>query len=229
MTNLDMQNLNRNTMNYLIHNIKAGMSLKEVRKLCETYMLEHGADSFWYWDIGAFVFSGNETAVSVSGRQYKTSDRIIAENDIITVDLSPQNNNIWGDYARTIIIQHGVIVDKIEDVENDEWRSGLEMELFLHEKFKEIAEPDMTFEELYYTINSIISDKGFINLDFMGNIGHSIVNEKNNRIYIEKGNKSRLSDVEFFTFEPHISIKNSEYGYKREDIYYFENGKLFRL
>lgn len=229
MTNLDMQNLNRNTMNYLIHNIKAGMSLKEVRKLCETYMLEHGADSFWYWDIGAFVFSGNETAVSVSGRQYKTSDRIIAENDIITVDLSPQNNNIWGDYARTIIIQHGVIVDKTEDVENDEWRSGLETELFLHEKLKEIAEPDMTFEELYYTINSIISDKGFINLDFMGNIGHSIVNDKNNRIYIEKGNKSRLSDVEFFTFEPHISIKNSEYGYKREDIYYFENGKLLKL
>lgn len=229
MTNLDMQNLNRAAMNYLIHNIKAGMSLKEVRKLCETYMLEHGADSFWYWDIGAFVFSGNETAVSVSGRQYKTSDRIIAENDIITVDLSPQNNNIWGDYARTIIIQHGVIVDNIEDVENDEWRSGLETELFLHEKLAEIAEPDMTFEELYYTINSIISDKGFINLDFMGNIGHSIVNDKNDRIYIEKGNKSRLSDVKLFTFEPHISIQGSEFGYKREDIYYFENGKLFRL
>lgn len=229
MTNLDMQNLNRNTMNYLIHNIKAGMSLKEVRKLCETYMLEHGADSFWYWDIGAFVFSGNETAVSVSGRQYKTSDRIITENDIITVDLSPQNNNIWGDYARTIIIQHGVIVDKTEDVENDEWRSGLETELFLHEKLKEIAKPDMTFEELYYTINSIISDKGFINLDFMGNLGHSIVNDKNNRIYIEKGNKNKLSDAEFFTFEPHISIQGSEFGYKREDIYYFENGKLFRL
>lgn len=229
MTNVDMQNLNRATMNYLLQNIKSGMFLKEVRELCETYMLKNGADSFWYWDIGAFVFSGNETTVSVSGRQYETSDRIIEENDIITVDLSPQNNNIWGDYARTIVIQHGKPVDKIEDIENEEWRAGLKMELFLHEKLMEIAESDMTFEELYYKINNIISDKGFINLDFMGNLGHSIVKDKNNRIYIEKGNRSKLSEVEMFTFEPHISIPDSKFGYKREDIYYFENGRLSKL
>lgn len=229
MTNLDMQNLNRATINYLIHNIKAGMFLKEVRELCETYMLKNGADSFWYWDIGAFVFSGDETTISVSGREYETSDRIINENDIITVDLSPQNNNIWGDYARTIIIQHSKPVDKTEDIENEEWRSGLQTELFLHQKLMEIAEPDMTFEELYYKINNIISDKGFVNLDFMGNLGHSIVKDKNNRIYIEKGNKNKLSDVEFFTFEPHISISNSVFGYKREDIYYFKDGKLMKL
>lgn len=34
-------------------------------------MLSHGADSFWYWDVGAFVFAGDKTAVSVSGREYK--------------------------------------------------------------------------------------------------------------------------------------------------------------
>ncbi len=28
-----------------------------------------------------------------------------------------------------------------------------------------------------------------------------------------------ISDVEMFTFEPHISIPDSKYGYKREDIY----------
>lgn len=229
MTNFDMQNLNRATMDYLLHNIKVGMSLKEVRKLCEKYMLKNGADSFWYWDIGAFVFAGDETAVSISGRQYETSDRIIEENDIITVDLSPQNNNIWGDYARTIIIQHGTTVDKTQDIENKEWRSGLEMEIFLHEKLTEIAEPNMTFDELYYQINSIISSKGFINLDFMGNLGHSIVNDKNKRIYIEKGNRCKLSEIEMFTFEPHISIPNSKFGYKREDIYYFENNKLLKL
>lgn len=224
-----MQNLNRDTMNYLVHNIKAGMLLKEVRELCETYMLKNGADSFWYWDIGAFVFSGDETTISVSGREYETSDRIIEENDIITVDLSPQNNNIWGDYARTIVIQNGRTVDKTEDIKNKEWRTGLQMELFLHKRLIEIAEPNMTFEELYFQINNIISDNGFINLDFMGNLGHSIVKDKNNRIYIEKCNNSKLSEVEMFTFEPHISIPNSEFGYKREDIYYFENNKLLKL
>jgi len=29
-------------------------------------MLELGADSFWYWNVGAFVFAGDETTISVS-------------------------------------------------------------------------------------------------------------------------------------------------------------------
>lgn len=63
----------------------------------------------------------------------------------------------------------------------------------------------------------------------MGNLGHSIVKKKEDRIYIEKGNKTCLGEVSFFTFEPHISIAGSKYGYKRENIYYFENGKVIEL
>lgn len=132
-------------------------------------MLELGADSFWYWDIGAFVFAGDDTTISVSGTQYKTSDRVILENDIITI------------------------------------------------------------EELYYYMNKFIEANGYINLDFMGNLGHSIVKQKSDRIYIEKGNTSKLRDVALFTFEPHISISGSKYGYKRENIYYFEDGKIKEL
>lgn len=32
-----------------------------------------------------------------------------------------------------------------------------------------------------------------------------------------------------FTFEPHISIPDSKYGYKREDIYYFNDDRLIKL
>lgn len=191
-------------------------------------MLELGADSFWYWDVGAFVFAGDETTVSVSGKQYVTSDRIINENDIVTIDLSPQNDKIWGDYARTIILENGVVVDKA-DVNNVEWRNGLQMEDGLHKELLEFANIETTFEELYYHINEIITENGFINLDFMGNLGHSIVKNKGDRVYIEKGNKQKLSDVDYFTFEPHISIPRSKYGYKKENIYYFEDSKLVEL
>ena len=64
-----------------------------------------------------------------------------------------------------------------------------------------------------------IKEYGFINLDFLGNLGHSIVNRSEDRIYIEKGNKTKLIDVNYFTFEPHISVLNSKYGYKKENIY----------
>ena len=225
----DIQKIAKETISYIKTVIKPGMNLLDVRRLCEEKMLSSGADSFWYWDIGAFVFSGDETAVSVSGREYTTSDRLIGSNDIITIDLSPQNNNIWGDYARTIIIENGVVIDRTDKIQNSEWRSGLIMEERLHKELIAFATPQTTFEELYLHINGFINGNGFINLDFMGNLGHSIVKDKNDRVYTEKGNHLLLSSVNYFTFEPHISIPNSQYGYKKENIYYFSKGKLTEL
>lgn len=86
MTIHEMQNLNRATIEHASKVIVPGMTLIELRKLCEEYMLSHGADSFWYWDVGAFVFAGDKTTVSVSGREYKTDDHIIEPNDIITIE-----------------------------------------------------------------------------------------------------------------------------------------------
>lgn len=122
----------KKTIEYIQSIIKPGMNLLEIRKLCEDKLLELGADSFWYWDVGAFVFAGDETTVSVSGKQYVTSDRVIDSNDIITIDLSPQVDNIWGDYARTVIVENSEVVDDIELIENEEWKSGLQMEEKLH-------------------------------------------------------------------------------------------------
>lgn len=224
-----MQNLNRAAVKYVADTMKTGMSLPYIKKLCEDYLLENGADSFWYWDVGAFIFAGDETALSVSGKDYQAADRIIQKDDIITIDLSPQRNNIWGDYARTLVFEDGVLCDEIEKIKRDEWRNGLQMEEYLHQALIDAGTSDMTFEELYYYMNELIVKEGFINLDFLGNLGHSIVKDKKDRIYTEKGNRKRLSDVRMFTFEPHISIPNSQYGYKKEDIYYFENGRLIRL
>lgn len=224
-----IQTIAKDTIKYIREVIVPGMNLIELRKLCEDKMLELGADSFWYWNVGAFIFAGNETTISISGKRYETSDRVIEDNDIITIDLSPQNENIWGDYARTIIIENGVVVENIKDIQNIEWKKGLEMEDLLHEELFKYVKVDTTFEELYYHMNDFIKERGFINLDFLGNLGHSIVTKSEDRIYIEKGNQTRLSDVKFFTFEPHISTVSSSYGYKKENIYYFVGSKLKEL
>ncbi len=223
-----IQKIAKDTMEYAKNNIKPGMKLQAVREMCEKKMLELGADSFWYWDVGAFVFAGDETTASVSGREYITSDRVIAENDIVTIDLSPQSGNAWGDYARTIILQNGAVVE-IDDISNEEWKRGLLMEDFLHGELLRFAAPEVTFEELYFYVNSLIEQKGFVNLDFAGNLGHSIVRNKDDRVYIEKGNGLCLGDVKYFTFEPHISVPGSRYGYKKENIYYFDDGKVAEL
>ena len=224
-----VQKIAKDTIEYIKEEIKPGMLLSQVRGLCEEKMMELGADSYWYWDIGAFVFSGDETTISVSGKEYKTSKRVIESNDIITIDLSPQVGDTWGDHARTIIIENGSVVKSLSEIRNDEWRNGLIMENKLHERMKEIVRPNMTFEDLYYQINEYIKEEGYINLDFMGNLGHSIVRRKDDRVYIEKGNNIKLGDVNYFTFEPHISVSGSKYGYKKEDIYYFDNDIIKKL
>lgn len=42
-------------------------------------------------------------------------------------------------------------------------------------------------------MNKQITEKGYVNLDFLGNLGHSIERRSGDRIYIEKGNKKKLS------------------------------------
>ncbi|MBQ8393925.1 MAG: aminopeptidase P family protein [Clostridia bacterium] len=229
MTIRQMQDLSRDTMEYASKIIVSGMTLIELRGLCEEYMLSHGADSFWYWDVGAFIFSGDGTAASVSGREYKTDDRQIKHNDIITIDLSPQRDSVWGDYARTLIVENGYVVTDIDCIQNIEWKRGLEAEEHLHEAMHSFVNTDTTFEELFHYINNEIKILGYVNLDFLGNLGHSIVKNKNDRIYIEKGNREKLSSVEAFTFEPHISTQKSAFGFKKEDIYTFCDNTLVKL
>ena len=224
-----VQQIAKDTIEYIESEIVPGMYLTDIRHLCEEKMLSLGADSFWYWDVGAFVFAGDETALSVSGKEYVTSERKICENDIITIDLSPQAGNTWGDYARTIIIEGGLVIPDISGISNPEWKKGLLMEKELHAELRSYADEETTFEELYFHMNKYIDDHDFVNLDFLGNLGHSIERRKEDRIYIENGNKNRLGDVSFFTFEPHIGVKGSDYGYKEENIYYFEDGRLREL
>ena len=45
----DVQQIAKDTIDFAKKNIKPGMKLLDIRKLCEQKMLELGADSFWYW------------------------------------------------------------------------------------------------------------------------------------------------------------------------------------
>ena len=182
MPHHDMQSLCKETMKFASDIITSGMNLIELRNLCEKYMLQNGADSFWYWDVGAFIFNGKSTTRSVSGNEYSTEDSAILEDDIITIDLSPQKNNIWGDYARTLIVENGKVIFDIDQIHNEEWKQGILTEYVLHQMMFDFVTVDTTFEELFFFINEKIIELGYVNLDFLGNLGHSIVKDKNQRI-----------------------------------------------
>lgn len=219
-----VQSMAKKTMDFLQLFIKEGVTEREIKEEAEKYLFDLGVDSFWYYDVGAFVLVGERTTLSLSGSQYQPIDRMVQKQDLVTVDLSPQIKNVWGDYARSFVIENGSVVG-VENIKNQQFKDGIKAELWLHQAFKKYINEKKTFEEVFDQMNLLIEQIGFKNLDFNKNLGHSIVKNKKDRIYFEKGNKQKLKEVDLFTFEPHIS-KNNFLGFKHENIYFFKNGLL---
>ena len=166
---------------------------------------------------------------SVNSRPGGTSSD--ATSSDITSDITSSDNNSSGSGDLTSAPDNTVsdtIITTTQTVPFDASKNPLKKGInFGQLNFgNPIGYDSYMFQGKYY---DMIREKGFVNLDFAGNLGHSIVRKKEDRIYIEKGNSSRLGDVAYFTFEPHISIPGSKYGYKKENIYYFKDGKIEEL
>lgn len=107
---------------------KISVSTKLKRNIALAYSFEKFAgyefEAYGVEDYLADFYHSGQTVQELK-------ENVRACDDIITIDLSPQNGDTWSDYARTIILQNGKVVD-IDGVENAEWKQGLFMEELLH-------------------------------------------------------------------------------------------------
>ncbi len=210
--------------------IKVGMSERTIEEKALELMTEKGSNSWWYHGIGALVLLGKRSIESMSGHDcYSSEENCVAQNDVITIDIAPTVDGFWGDYACTIFMENGAVAPE-DAPTNPSFRQGLDAELYLHARLKEIAVPEMTYEELFLALNADIVELGFENLDIHGNLGHSIEMDQKDRVYIERGNKRSFKDVgKPFTLEPHIRLKGGAVGFKRENIYYFDEKDVLQV
>lgn len=218
-------------MQQIAEEIRPGMSEADIALRTEAMLLQNGADSFWYHGVGALVLSGPERSLaSVSGRTYRPSaDIFLTDNDMITLDLSPQVGSAWGDYARTIFIENGRGILEPSAPAYPVFLKGYEEELLLHKELMSFASPSTTFHQVWEHMNHYLSSLGLTNLDFHGNLGHTIEDHPDKRRYLEEGNHLTLGETHLpFTFEPHISREGQPYGFKRENIYYFDESGVLR-
>ena len=181
-------------------------------------MTFHGIHATWYYDCPAFVLLGSRSQLSISGRDYVPSDELVGEFNLVTIDLSPSQGEIWGDCARTFCIENGRVTNAPM---SPEFQRGLRVEQILHAELREIAHPEMTCAALFDWANVRIKALGFRNLDFLGNVGHSITTRREERCFIEQGQQKCLGDLLCFTFEPHIA-SDDRWGFKHEEIYAFD-------
>jgi hypothetical protein len=118
----------------------------------------------------------------------------------------------------------------MENPSMPEFVRGALVEQTLHASMRAFVKPSTTFEELFMFANAEIRTHGFENLDFLGNVGHSIESRRGDRRYIETGNAEQLASAGLFTFEPHIREVGGAWGFKQENIYYFSpDGALQEL
>ena len=224
------QRIASETLDELAGLLHPGMNEDEIATLTCELMEKKGSGPFWYHGVGALVLLGKRSVLSLSARNYVPDmNNCLKETDIVTIDCSPTFNGEWGDYARTIFLENGKVVTE-NDVTDEEFRRGLEAELELHRILKEELSPDMTYEEVYQILTEEIHELGFVNLDFHGNLGHSIETDEKKRICLEMGNNKSFRDYgKPFTLEPHICLRDGKYGYKRENIYYISDDRFVEL
>lgn len=178
-----------------------------------------GLTDTWYHDCPALVLLGKRSCLSASGRGYVPATDPVGDYNLVTVDLSPSRGSAWGDCARSFAVEAGRVVDAPGD---PEFAAGFAAEARLHAAMREFVQPGTSFHSLYEFGNDLIVAEGFENLDFRGNLGHSIETLLARRQFIERGNRNSLGDVSCFTFEPHIRVRGGRWGFKHENIYYFD-------
>jgi len=180
----------------------------------------HGIRETWYYDCPALVLLGRRSCASPSGRTYAPAHEPVGATNLVTVDLSPCRDGYWGDCARSFLVEGGCVTLAPR---LPEFVAGARFLNQLHAAMRLFVRRETTFHDLAIWAGCQIDAAGFSNLDFRRNVGHSIATRLEDRLYIREGNRLRLSDVNCFTFEPHVRAAGGQWGFKQEDIFYFDS------
>ncbi|MCU6433506.1 aminopeptidase P family protein [Undibacterium sp. Jales W-56] len=214
-------------MVYLTGAISADDTEQSIARKAHEFLCDAGYQETWYYQCPALVLLGSRSCVSISGRDYQASTETVGSSNLITIDLSPARSEYWGDYARSLVVEDGKVIEQPKQLE---FKNGLHFLQQLHQQMLRLVKPSTTFDQLFEWANVRIRESGFVNLDYRGNVGHSIAASRDHRQFIEARNCARLGDVPFFSFEPFVRLKGGRWGFKHEDIFFFnQDGQLQSL
>ena len=218
----------KDCLEFLKTYLRCGLTYEEIHEACRERMLEKGAEGFWTHDDPALILYGDMSRYSAHEAP-DMKDRTVGENDLITVDVAPVVGKGWGDMARSYVMEDGKLISYSES-RNKEIREGLNFELYLHEQFMSFVNKDTTFSMLHSFIDKILTDNGYVNLDYHGNFGHTIEKDPKDRVTIIGDCDIKISEYDKpITFEPHIGKLNGRFGFKHENMYFFHEGRIMEV
>ena len=143
-----IQSIAKNVLDEVKSFIKPEISEKEIVEECKLLLKKNGIGETWYYDCPALVLLGSRSCLSVSGKNYVPSEEKVGKENLVTIDLSPLKNGVWGDCSRSFIVEDGIVKSET-DIKNFEFLEGLRIERELHNHFIEFVKPGMSFEDVF--------------------------------------------------------------------------------
>ena len=109
-----IQSIAKNVLDEIKSFIKPENTEKEIVEECKLLLKKNGIGETWYYDCPSLVLLGSRSCLSVSGKNYVPSEEMVGNENLITIDLSPLKDGVWGDCSRSFVVEDGIV-----KVEND--------------------------------------------------------------------------------------------------------------
>lgn len=186
-----------------INAARVGISEIEVEQLVHEFLLGQGAQGIWtITNVGL----GENTRVCFPTQGPGAQQA--ADSDVLMVDVHPITaDGSWGDCTRCVVIgDYPDAVQALQDLER------------IHYETLALCRPGMPANELFGLSHQRLTAEGFILLDLLGNIGHSLTaGAAYTHGFIDAGNDTPMWGA--WAIEPFA--QRGEVAVKVEDLVWF--------
>lgn len=193
---------------YIIKNIKKGMTEKQIAFELENYMLSNGADGIAFPSI---VASGENSSMPHA----VPTDRVIGENDIILFDFGAKYQGYHSDCSRT------VFVGDIPDEQRKVYNFVLDEQQKIIDNFKEGT-------NIKAIIRNRETDYSLENIEIMHSFGHGVGLEIHEAPILNSKVDNVLKKNSIVTVEPGVYFAG-KFGIRIEDTCLIEKNQCITL
>ncbi len=189
-THRKVQHAAKSVLRQLAQDIGPEDTEQSIATRAQAALRGRGVQETWYHDCSTLVLLGSRSCLSVPGRDYRPALEPVGQTNLVTIDLSPSYEGDWGDFARSLPIEGGCVTLEPKD---PQFRAGLSFVRRLRSAMRAFVTPRTTFHDLAMWAAQRMEAEGFLNLDFRGNVGHSIATRREDRL-LHRGRQSSIPE-----------------------------------
>ncbi|MBL0941507.1 MAG: type I methionyl aminopeptidase [Alphaproteobacteria bacterium] len=187
------------TLDYISLYVKPGISTGELDRLCHQFIVSHGAIPAPL-NYRGFPKSICTSINHVVCHGIPSDTKILAEGDIINIDVTVILDGWYGDTSRTFAVgKIGILARKLIDTTYEAMMRGIE-----------VVRPGATLGDIGHAIQTFAESQRFsVVRDFCGHgLGRVFHDEPNILHYGKAGTGMVLEEGMFFTIEPMVNVGN---------------------